>query len=137
MSNYPRGSEWRRWDLHVHTPASILNNQFPKVAGGEPDWEAFVARLEATPISVLGATDYFTIDGYKRLREFKTQGRLRNISTILPNVEFRLSHVLSSKKDSAPRRLNFHVVFSDEVSPQDIEEHFLHDIKFLDRKSVV
>src|SRR3989338_7394190 len=23
MSNYPRGSEWRKWDLHIHTPASF------------------------------------------------------------------------------------------------------------------
>ena len=25
---YQKGSEWRKWDLHVHTPASALNNQF-------------------------------------------------------------------------------------------------------------
>ena len=22
-SKYPRGSEWRKWDLHIHTPASF------------------------------------------------------------------------------------------------------------------
>jgi hypothetical protein len=116
--------------LHVHTPASILNNQFPRDAQGEPDWEAYITCLQATNVAVLGATDYFTIDGYKRLREFHAQGRLPKIATILPNIEFRLSHVLSSKKDSVPRRLSLHVIFSDDVSPQDIEEHFLHDIKF-------
>ena len=25
---YPRGSEWRKWDLQVHTPFSALNNGF-------------------------------------------------------------------------------------------------------------
>ena len=28
MVLYPRGSEWRKWDLHIHTPFSYLNNQF-------------------------------------------------------------------------------------------------------------
>jgi len=129
--SYPRGSEWRKWDLHIHSPASILNNRYPRTVGGEPDWEVFLNRLEGLDLVAIGITDYFTIDGYKRIRDFKAKGRLSNVATILPNVEFRLSHVLSSKKDGAnPRRLNLHVIFSDEVPPQDIEEHFLHDLSF-------
>jgi len=27
-SKHPRGSEWRKWDLQVHTPFSALNNSF-------------------------------------------------------------------------------------------------------------
>lgn len=128
---YPKGSEWRKWDLHVHSPLTILNNQYPKLTDGSPDWEAFISKLESLDVAVLGITDYFTIDGYKKLKEYKQQGRLQNIHTILPNIEFRLNSVLSSKKDGQePRRLNFHVIFSDAVSPQDIEEHFLHDISF-------
>ena len=130
MIEYPQGSEWRKWDLHIHTPLSILSNHFPRAASGQPDWDAYLQRLVSCDVAVVGITDYFTIDGYKQLREFKAQGRLPNISRIFPNIEFRLSHVLSSKKDSVPRRLNFHVIFSDEVSPHDIEEHFLHDLKF-------
>jgi len=129
---YPRGSEWRKWDLHIHSPLSILNNHYPKLPNGDPDWEAFISKLESLgDIAVIGITDYFTIDGYKKLMEFKRQGRLGNIYTILPNIEFRLNSVISSKKDGQkPRRLNFHVIFSDEVSEQDIEEHFLHDLHF-------
>src|SRR5215472_16642691 len=108
MSNlYPKGSEWRKWDLHVHSPLSILNNQYPKLLDGSADWEAFVSKIESLDIAVLGITDYFTIDGYKKLKEFKTRGRLANIHTILPNIEFRLTSVNSSKKDGRePRRLN-------------------------------
>lgn len=121
---------WRKWDLHIHSPLSILNNKFPKKAG-EPDWEAYISRLEATGLAVVGITDYFTIEGYKRVREFKAKGRLQNISTILPNVELRLNKVLSTRKDGEnPRRLNFHVLFSDELTPQAIEEHFLHNLDF-------
>ncbi|MBC8527672.1 MAG: hypothetical protein H8D22_12615 [Candidatus Cloacimonetes bacterium] len=128
---YPRGSEWRKWDIHIHSPLSILNNQYPKLANGNPDWEAFVKKLESLDVAVVGITDYFTIDGYKKLKEFKKRGQLTNIHTILPNIEFRLKSLLSSKKDGEkPKRLNFHIIFSDEVSIKDIEEHFLHDIYF-------
>jgi hypothetical protein len=37
---FPRGSESRRWDLHLHTPETILNNQFG-------DWEEYLKTLEA------------------------------------------------------------------------------------------
>lgn len=123
------GSLWRKWDLHVHTPESILENRYPR-PGGQPDWDAYTGALEQTDLAVVGATDYFTIDGYKKLRELKTQGRLANIATILPNIEFRLEQVLSSRRDTKPRRLNFHVVFSDDLDPRIIEEHFLHDLEF-------
>jgi len=128
---FPGGSIWRKWDLHIHSPLSLLNNQFPHKSDGTPDWEAYISRLEELHVSVVGITDYFTIDGYKKVREFKETGRLTSIHTILPNIEFRLSSVLSSRKDGdKPKRLNFHVIFSDDVSPQDIEEHFLHDLDF-------
>ena len=131
MGNYSKGSEWRKWDLHIHSPLSILNNEYPKLSDGSPDWEKFIAKLESLDMAVIGITDYFTIDSYKKVKEFKDQGRLSNIATILPNIEFRLNSVISSKKDGqSPRRLNFHVIFSDEVSVKDIEEHFLHDINF-------
>jgi len=96
MIEYPQGSEWRKWDLHIHTPLSILSNHFPRAASGQPDWDAYLQRLVSCDVAVVGITDYFTIDGYKQLREFKAQGRLPNISRIFPNIEFRLSHVLSS-----------------------------------------
>lgn len=28
MNEYLRGSEWRRWDLHVHTPGTNKNDQY-------------------------------------------------------------------------------------------------------------
>jgi energy-coupling factor transporter ATP-binding protein EcfA2 len=130
-NKYARGSEWRKWDLHIHSPLSILNNRYPKLSNGEPDWDSFIQKLELLDHAVIGITDYFTIEGYKKLREYKESGKLKNIHTILPNIEFRLTSVLSSKKDGKdPRRLNFHVIFSDEVPVKDIEEHFLHDIDF-------
>lgn len=129
---YEQGSTWRKWDLHIHSPLSILNNQYQKMKDGNPDWEAFISKLESLgDVGVIAITDYFTIDGYKVVMEYKRKGRLSNVHTILPNIEFRLNSVLSSKKDGKePRRLNYHVIFSDMVDVKDIEEHFLHDIHF-------
>jgi len=63
---FPKGSEWRKWDLHVHTPASVLNNQF-EGASEDEKWEKYLYKLDSLEgISVLGLTDYFSIDGYKK-----------------------------------------------------------------------
>jgi len=66
-NNFSRGSEWRKWDLHVHTPCSYLNNQF-----GE-DFDNYVTRLFKNAIekeiAVIGITDYFSIEGYKRIKK--------------------------------------------------------------------
>lgn len=128
-SNFQRGSEWRKWDLHIHSPLSILNNQYPKVSNGDPNWEQFLQKLESLNVAAIGITDYFTIDGYKAIKKFKEEGRLQNIHSILPNIEFRLKEIISSRSGDE-KRLNFHVIFSDDVSVEDIEEHFLHDIPF-------
>jgi hypothetical protein len=129
MTQFPKGSEWRKWDLHIHSPASILNNNFRRQPDGQPDWEPYLAKLESLDISVIGVTDYFTIDGYKALKQFQAAGRIPNVEKILPNIEFRLKSIVQSRGGSE-KRLNLHVIFSDEVSEQDIEEHFLHDLQF-------
>lgn len=134
--NDPRGSIWRKWDLHVHTPCSVLNNGF-----GD-DFDLYVKTLFKTAITkniaAIGITDYFTIDGYKKiiedylnepnkLRELFSDEEIEKIKKILilPNIELRLNDLVNN------RRVNFHVIFSSEVSIRDIEEHFLHDLDFV------
>lgn len=53
-----RGSEWRIWDLHVHTPLSIENNY--GCANDEEGWNKYITALEQLPsdIKVLGINDY-------------------------------------------------------------------------------
>ena len=147
-SNFMRGSQWRKWDLHVHTPASVLNNQFGN------DWDSYVKLLFNTAIQqgieAIGITDYFSIEGYKKIITeyinddsklatlFKDElsqdenyiSKIKQI-LLLPNIEFRLDKIVSSKKDGQqPRRLNYHVIFSNDVSIADIEENFLEDLEF-------
>lgn len=89
-SRWPRGSEWRRWDLHVHTPESRLGSPF-----GGLTWDQYVTEIEtaaaAAKISVIGVTDYMTLDGYEKLfAEKKTNGRLSTVDLLIPNIEFRM-----------------------------------------------
>lgn len=90
-----RGSEWRIWDLHVHTPLSIENNY--GCTDNEEGWNEYITALEQLPsdIKVLGINDYLFIDGYKKVKEYKDAGRLSNIELLLPVVEFRLAKFLA------------------------------------------
>ena len=105
ITTYPRGSEWRRWDLHVHTPASALENRFK-------DWDSYVETLEKAGegVSVLGVTDYCTIEGYKQLVLYRDAGRLSSFDLLLPNIEFRTQPELPDG-----RGINIHLI----VSPDD------------------
>ncbi|HUV52706.1 MAG TPA: hypothetical protein VMW64_06490 [Dehalococcoidia bacterium] len=123
MGVYDRGSEWRRWDLHVHTPASYTR-EFKFIDDNEGRkyqrdiWEKYIEELKKiSNVSVIGITDYFTIDGYKKVLEYRARGRLNDFDLILPNIEFRL-HVITKKE----KRVNIHLLFSDSLRVEDIED---------------
>ena len=121
------GSIWRKWDLHIHSPLSGLSNQFVWLQSDAPDWEAYLGALEALcDVAVIGITDYFSIAGYKQVLGYKRDGRLPNIARILPNVELRLDTFVVDQK---ARDINFHVIFSDELHPEDIDKEFLEALR--------
>jgi len=99
---YGRGSEWRRWDLHIHAPETALNDQFG-------DWDEYLNAIEAADdsIAVIGVTDYFTLRSYKKILAYREQGRLPNIALIIPNIEFRLTPVTGRGK-----AINIHLLIS-------------------------
>ena len=140
-----RGSEWRKWDLHVHTPYSILNNNYgfnPYEEFTDKDpFDTFVINLFTKAIekniAAIGITDYFSIDGYKRIkREYleneeklmqlfpddECRSRVKSI-LILPNIELRLNTFVGEHS------VNYHVVFSDKVPIDDIEQNFLNRLQ--------
>ena len=113
-----RGSIWRKWDLHVHTPSSV-----PQQYGHEEDiWDTFVRELETKAaqytIEGIGVTDYFSLEGYKNLLMYRKKGALQDL-LLLPNIEFRLDRFVDGK------RLNYHVIFSNEVPVEKMERDFL------------
>ena len=76
----PRGSVWRRWDLHFHTPASF------DYAGGKPSAKELVDGLIAASIQVVAVTDHHVIDvGLIQEMQAYAADRL----TVLPGIELR------------------------------------------------
>ena len=91
---YPRGSEWRKWDLQVHSPFSALNNGFGQ------DFEEYAKGLfkEALEknIAAIGVSDYFSIEGYKQLRALRDNAaRLESLIGAEPYRESRRASELS------------------------------------------
>ena len=55
MGNYNRGSEWRRWDLHIHTPETRKNDQYQGETV-EEKWDKYYKDINenANPPAMLG-----------------------------------------------------------------------------------
>ena len=131
VNDYPRGSEWRKWDLHVHTPFSYENNF--------SDWDTFVTKLKEKAvehdIEAVGINDYFSIDGYEKLldecvpesRKITPYIDLSNGKKLylFPMVELRLENFTEEEE-----AVNIHVVFSPDILPSTIRNHFLGELTF-------
>ena len=119
MDNQPEkpniGSEWRKWDLHVHSPAS---DSFSGT------WDQFEAQLKKAECDVIGINDYFSVAGYKQIKEKIDKGDLDiGSKKILPVVEFRMTESVQNKNTTTNSAIhfNFHIVFDDAIKIVDIE----------------
>ena len=109
-----RGSEWRRWEPHIHAPGTVMNNQF----SGPSAWNDYLTALErATPvIEAIAVTDYYVTDTYEEVLRHKAAGRLPNAKLVFANVELRLD-VATTKGGF----VNLHLFVSPE-DPQHLDE---------------
>ncbi len=102
-----KGSSWHKWDLHVHTPYTHLNKAY------KCSEEDFIQKLCTSEIDCIGLTNYFKFDE----EEFDLKEKIeeRGIK-VFYNLEVRLDY--QNNKDDC---LDFHIIFSDEVSKQEID----------------
>jgi len=79
MTNYTKGSEWKKWDLHVHTPSSY---DYKDKSITDKD---IIQTLIKNEIAVVAITDHHIID-ITRIKNLKniSKGKI----TILPGIEF-------------------------------------------------
>ncbi|GHP90953.1 DNA repair ATPase [Helicobacter pylori] len=114
MGKNNKGSSWHKWDLHVHTPYTHLNKAY------KCSEEDFIQKLCTSEIDCIGLTNYFKFDE----KEFDLKEKIeeRGIK-VFYNLEVRLDY--QNNKDDC---LDFHIIFSDEVSSDGIKK-FLSNMK--------
>lgn len=133
-----KGSKWRKWDLHVHTPSSALAHSLGS------SWDIYVERLidaaKAHEIDAIATADYFTIEGYKKLLGYYSQDthalsvNSKSVQLyLIPGVELRLN-IFNSDEDS----INLHIFFDPECcSSEFITQNFLEALHVVYRGSEV
>ncbi|MPT31033.1 MAG: hypothetical protein E2600_05060 [Chryseobacterium sp.] len=95
-----RGSEWRKWDLHIHTPSSY--DYKDKLITNEKLIEVFIENN----ISTIAITDHHFID-IERIKELQNIGKDK--ITILPSIEF-----LSDARGKEP--IHFIAIFPEDCN---------------------
>lgn len=101
------GSQWRKWDLHLHAPGTKSNDQY-KVANGSDIWKEFCDKLEKSDVCVFGIADYFSADAYFTAVEKFNEYYADSKKLLIPNVEVRTSYVVNS----AQEEVNLHILFN-------------------------
>ncbi|MDR2941892.1 MAG: AAA family ATPase [Treponema sp.] len=105
------GSEWHRWDVHIHTPGTALEDKYDKCT-----LDQFIhivdEKSKEKDVIALGITDYYSITNYIEIKKKLDSGKFKNIKLLFPNIEFRLG--IPSKNSKG---INIHLL----ISPDDPE----------------
>lgn len=120
-SPFPRGSEWRKWDLHVHVPGTRLNNGYVLPDREDPDDE-FCRLLHESDVYAFGLTDYFSLSRYFEIKKRYFELYPDCTKLLLPNLELRLPVAVNK----AGQAVNLHVIFNPDLTEAQGK-------KFLDR----
>ena len=105
-----RGSEWRKWDLHLH---SIHNNIRGKGDYNGITDEEFIKKILNEKIEVVGLTNYINFSN----EDFILAEKLRkNGIVVFLNLELRLTNINDDEQ-----LVDYHIIFSDELSQDEIK----------------
>jgi hypothetical protein len=111
VSTFPVGSEWRKWDLQVHTPGTALNDQFDQ-EGEEDKLDTFARLIQESDVDAIGVTDYWVLSqalaAIKRFHELYPDSD----KLLLPCVELRLIDTVNRENE----HVNVSLVFRPDVT---------------------
>ena len=133
-----KGSEWRKWDLHVHAPGTRLNDNY-RIDGksvkssdevAEKVWDEYCRLIDDSDVDVIGITDYFTFKTYFKFRDEYKRRYPRSEKTFFPNLELRLPNSVNK----SGQHVNFHMLFPDTLTEEDAE-NFLRNLKLTESSS--
>jgi len=107
MSKFPRGSEWRRWDLHLHTASS-----YDYLYKDDDADELLVSALRANDVVAVAITDHFIID----------KDRINHLRELAPDIVFFPGVELRTDKGDT----NIHVILilSQDTALNELVESF-------------
>lgn len=130
MNKVNRDSEWRKWDLHIHTPKTKLANGYSKV-GGEVDWDRFCKVIHDSDVEAFGVTDYFSLNSFFEFKEkYKEKYPEDRTKIFFPNLELRLNQAVHHSGSF----INIHAIFRPDLT--EVEAQRLHhNIKLVNTDS--
>ncbi len=107
MQLFERGSEWRKWDLHLHTASSYDYGYKAKDSD-----EILARKLQENNIAAVAITDHFVID----------KNRINHLRELAPDIVFFPGVELRTDKGDT----NIHVIliFSDQSNLDELVEDF-------------
>ena len=123
------GSIWRKWDLHIHTPSTKLNNQY-KDTKTDKKFDKFIDLIEKSDNDVFGVTDYFGIESYNTFLDMFESKYPNSTKVFFPNIEFRLD-----SKNSKDDHIQIHIIFSNEAIAVDKITNFLNRLELVSTAS--
>lgn len=97
-----RGSEWRKWDMHLHSYFTYLNNNFSNISK-----DVYIQKIVDSDIKVIGLTNYFNFknEDYELKKELENKGIV-----VFLNLELRLAY--QNKEDDC---CDFHIIFDNSL----------------------
>ncbi|OPB33551.1 TrlF family AAA-like ATPase [Pseudomonas fluorescens] len=106
------GSVWNKWDLHLHSPLTNLNNNY-----GRTTIEEFAQAIISAELSMIGITNYFYFkeNELEIIREALKNAGAKTI--VLGNIELRINQ---PNKDG--EWINIHIIFSEHTTTKTINE---------------
>ena len=98
---YSRGSEWREWDLHIHSPESF--HWDGKKFNSDQDQnrelvDEMIGALNIAAPAAYALMDYWTFDGWFKLKTRRTEaGAPILLKTVFPGIELRLAAPMTGR----------------------------------------
>ncbi len=132
-----KGSEWRKWNFHVHTKGTNKNDQFTS-STIDDFFHIFYKRAFDKQVSAVGITDYFSVENYHKAIEYKSNLESKidpegnalfeeeeiefiNDIFIFPNVELRML-----PSTDRGRLVNIHCLFNPDYVSELENDFFSH-----------
>lgn len=109
MTRYPRGSEWRKWDLHIHSNAS----------DGSSSPKEIIEEAKRKGLSVIALTDHHTVDNIDEIKR---------IADLPENVDINVVSGIEFRSEYGAKSVHFIGLFPDVYKGTRLDGNALRDL---------